>query len=269
MKQKFTELFKKHGYYFLAGACVIALASAIGIISATTPDNNAVQNAAGFTDAQTEEIMEETMENPEGVAASSGLDYTEGYNADEIQDIITQIEEAQAENTNTEIAANEEENVSDTDDAISTAAEAAAIAEINAFDESQTLNWPLSGSILLDYSMNTTTYFKTLNQYKVNPGLLIAADINSEVHCAYSGTVESITGDAELGQVVTINIGNDFRTIYGQLKDISVAEGEVVAAGNLIGHVAAPTKYYIDEGSHLYFGLTKDEIPTDPKLFLQ
>lgn len=266
MKQKFTELFKKNGYYFLAAICIVALAAAIGIISTNTAKDDAAENAAGFTDAETDGFTENTEENQEEVAANSGLDYTDGYDADQIQDIIKQIEEGQlADNTS-----DTEQNTENDTNAEETAAQAAnAQATANAFDESQKLTWPLSGSILLDYSMNTTTYYKTLDQYKCNPGLLIAADINSEVHCAYSGTVESIRGDAEYGMTVTVNMGNDFRAVYGQLKDVAVSEGETVATGNMIGHVAAPTKYFIEEGSHLYFELTKDEIPTDPKLFLQ
>lgn len=293
LKQKFTELFKKNGYYVLAAVCIVALAAAIGIISTTTSDENAAENAAGFTDAQTDAFTDNddanTGENE--VAANSGLDYVEGYDADQIQDIITQLEENQTQNTdssNTNGADSENtssadsgtadsgnnttENTSDAADNTTdtqNAAQTATLASANAFDETQTLSWPLSGSILLDYSMNTTTYFKTLDQYKCNPGLLIAADINTEVHCAYSGTVESISADSEYGQTVTINMGNDFRAVYGQLKDITVSEGDVVPTGSIIGTVAAPTKYYIEEGSHLYFELTKDEIPTDPKVFLQ
>lgn len=269
LKQKFTDLFKKNGYYILAALCIVALAAAIGIISTNTSPKDDAENAAGFTDAQTEEYAENTEEySQDEVAANSGSDDIDGYNADEIQDIVTQIEESKALETGSDDSETSSNAVSDTDpDTQSQAANAAVTG--NAFDESQTLAWPLSGTILMDYSMNTTTYYKTLDQYKCNPGILIGADINSEVRCSYSGTVESIRGDSEHGQMVTVNMGNDFRAVYGQLKDIAVSEGEYIAAGNLIGHVAAPTRYYTEEGSHLYFELTKDEIPTDPKLFLQ
>jgi len=284
LKQKITDLFKNNGYYFLAAACIIALAAAIGIISTNTSKEDSAENAAGFTDAQTDEMTENTQENNEEVAANSGLDYTDGYDADQIQDIITKIEEGQAAaNENTQTGTGSDTNTqtaADTNDNTQTAADstgntsgenaaAASAQTANAFDESQHLAWPVYGDLLMDYSMNTTTYFKTLDQYKCNPGLLIAADVNSEVHCAYSGTVESIRGDSEHGQTVTVNMGNDFRAVYGQLKDISVSEGDTVATGSLIGHVAEPTKYFIEEGSHLYFELTKDEIPADPKVFLE
>ena len=38
--------------------------------------------------------------------------------------------------------------------------------------------------------------------------------------------------------------------------------------GGLIGYVIEPTKYYCEEGSNLYFKLTKDGAPVDPFLFL-
>lgn len=255
LKERFTDLLKKNGFYVLAAVCVIALAAAIGIVSTNTSDtkDDMSQNAAGFTDADTKDFSENTGETGNEVAANSGLDYTEEYNADEIQEIITQIEESKANET----------------EAAEDATVANASANLNAFDDTQKLTWPVYGSVLLDYSMKTTTYFKTLDQYKCNPGLLIASDINTEVHCAYSGTVESVKADAEHGMYVVINMGNDYRAIYGQLKDVNLAEGDTVPTGALIGTIAQPTKYFVEEGSHLYFEVTKDETPVDPKLYLQ
>ena len=71
-----------------------------------------------ITDAQTDAFTDNddanTGENE--VAANSGLDYVEGYDADQIQDIITQLEENQTQNTdssNTNGA--DSENTSSTD----------------------------------------------------------------------------------------------------------------------------------------------------------
>lgn len=270
LKQKFTELFKNNGYYVLAALCIVALAAAIGIISASTSDEMTSETAADFANAQTEALTDNDDDAQEEIAANSGLDYVEGYDADQIQDIITQLEEntqendAAANNTDDRLSADQS-----TGDDTSAAAATAAAAQTSFFDESQTLSWPLTGDILLDYSMSTTTYFKTLDQYKCNPGLLITADVNTEVHCAFGGTVESITNDAEYGQMVTIDMGNDFKAVYGQLKDICVLEGDTVPKGSIIGTVAEPTKYYTEEGSHLYFELSKDDIPADPKVFFE
>ena len=65
-----------------------------------------------------------------------------------------------------------------------------------------------------------------------------------------------------------MKIGNGYELTYGQLKEVSVKEGDVVEDGGLIGYVSEPSKYYCEEGSNLYFKLTKDGTPVDPFLFL-
>ena len=89
------------------------------------------------------------------------------------------------------------------------------------------------------------------------------------VNAAYEGTVASVTNDAALGTVVTIDMGNGYQASYGQLKDVTVEAGNIVEKGQTIGTVAQPTKYFGEEGSHLYFQLTKDGQPTDPKTFME
>ena len=62
--------------------------------------------------------------------------------------------------------------------------------------------------------------------------------------------------------------GNGYQAIYGQLTDLDVAEGDSVEKGEIIGYVAAPTKYYSEEGSNLYFAMKKDGEPIDPIAYL-
>lgn len=42
--------------------------------------------------------------------------------------------------------------------------------------------WPMEGNVILDYSMDSTVYFATLDQYKYNPAVIIAGDVNSKVY---------------------------------------------------------------------------------------
>ena len=80
------------------------------------------------------------------------------------------------------------------------------------FKEGDSLNWPVEGSILLDYSMDSTTYFATLDQYKYNPALLIQSDVGTDVCAAASGIVESITETDETGITVTMDIGGGYQS---------------------------------------------------------
>ena len=136
------------------------------------------------------------------------------------------------------------------------------------FSEDATLSWPAAGTILMDYSMDGTVYFKTLNEYKYNPALIIGSEAGNPVVASAKGIVESIAMNEETGTTLTMNIGNNYELIYGELKEVAVSEGEVVEQGQLLGYVSEPTKYYCEEGSNLYFAMKKDGKPIDPIAYL-
>ena len=145
---------------------------------------------------------------------------------------------------------------------------AAAAIPVVDFTEDTLMIWPLSGDILLDYSMDQTTYYPTLDVYKYSPGIVISAAEGSEVLAAANGTVESIRQDAETGTTVTLDMGNGYRASYGQLENVLVQEGQTVGQSTILGYVALPTKYYSVEGANLYFAMSKDGTPIDPIMYL-
>lgn len=137
------------------------------------------------------------------------------------------------------------------------------------FGDEDTLAWPIVGNVLINYSMDKTVYFPTLEQYKYNPAIIIAAVEGETITAAANGKVNRVYTDPELGNVVVMELGNGYEITYGQLKDITVSEGGFVNKGDIIGSVAAPTKYYVVEGCNVYFKLTKDGVAVDPMTKLQ
>lgn len=136
------------------------------------------------------------------------------------------------------------------------------------FGEDTEMVMPVEGEVIKPFSMDTTIYFETLDQYKCNPAMLIQADVNQEVVAAFGGEVESIQEDTVNGTIITIDMGNGYKAVYGQMKDLDVKEADKIVKGQALGCVSEPTKYYTEEGSHLYFGMTKDETPVDPENYL-
>ncbi len=136
------------------------------------------------------------------------------------------------------------------------------------FGEEAKLQWPIAGNVLLNYSMDKTIYFQTLQQYKYNPSIVIGATQGTSVACAANGMVKSIFKDSQTGLTVVMNLGDGYELSYGQLQDVTVEEGDFVEAGAFIGKVAAPTKYYTVEGTNVYFKLTKDGEPVNPLNYL-
>ena len=139
--------------------------------------------------------------------------------------------------------------------------------EVN-FSEETLMEWPIHGNILVDYSMDSTVYFPTLDQYRLSPAIAVQADEGAPVMSAVNGTVYSVEETAKTGTTVTMELGNGYQAVYGQLKDLNVSEGDTVKKGAIIGYVNAPTKYYSEEGSNLYFAMKKDGKPIDPIAYL-
>ena len=132
------------------------------------------------------------------------------------------------------------------------------------FREEDGLVWPIVGDVLINYSMDKTIYFPTLQQYKYNPAIVIAATRGESITAAANGRVTSVEYDPVIGNMVVMDLGNGYELTYGQLENITVSEGSYVSVGDGIGTVASPTKYYSLEGTNVYFKLTKDGEPVNP-----
>lgn len=132
------------------------------------------------------------------------------------------------------------------------------------FNDNDPLVWPVVGNILVNYSMDKTIYFPTLDQYKYNPAIVIQANEGDMITAAAAGKVTSVFKDPQIGNAVTMDLGNGYEITYGQLEGILVSEGSYVSVGDMIAQVAAPTKYYSVEGCNVYFKLTKNGEPVNP-----
>ena len=207
---------------------------------------------------------EENMEN----RITEDTDETEDFSAEETEesdfygeeteDTLKNTEETAGAGTETQVMENETESAS---------AEAASAPNLNFSEETQ-MEWPVNGNILLDYNMDQTVYFPTLDQYKLSPAISVKAVEGAPVLASVQGTVYEIEENVQTGTTVTMELGSGYQAIYGQLKDLAVEEGQTVEKGTVIGYIAAPTKYYSEEGSNLYFAMKKDGEPIDPIAYL-
>lgn len=200
----------------------------------------------------------------------------------EIPGVTTGINNSIGQNKDTSTEKEEEEENTAGEDAISQenlADEAAMAADAGleenveqmpeeehslSFGAGDTLVWPVAGNVIINYSMDKTTYFATLEQYKYNPSIVIEAAEGDAILAAAAGKVTDVFYDEEIGNAVKVDIGNGYEITYGQLKEIQVSVGSYMEAGTTVGYVAAPTKYYSVEGSNVYFALTKDGEPVNP-----
>lgn len=136
------------------------------------------------------------------------------------------------------------------------------------FTESSLMEWPVNGQVLIDYNMENTVYFPTLNVYKLNPAIAVSSKVGEPVTAAANGKIAAITENEETGVTVTVDMGNGYRAVYGQLKNLQMKENDYISAGGVLGYISEPTKYYTKEGANLYFAMEKDGIPLDPMQYL-
>lgn len=205
-------------------------------------------------------LFEESLEMTENIEKNEG-----GVDADILAD-----EAAMAADAQSELEAAGNAQISDEELTLQQEAAAATENQVSApqvtysIQAGENLVWPIIGEVLIDYSMDATVYFATLQQYKYNPGVVVEAAEGDVITANASGIVTEIFYDEELGNGVKVDIGRGYTAVYGQLKDIQVQEGSVVSVGNVLGYVAAPSKYYSVEGTNVYFALEKDGQSVDP-----
>ena len=279
------SFFRKNGFYVMALvliAGILAISGIAGYVSGQSERNQA-ENAAEFKDraAGTASNEAKLAESEEAVA-----DEMTGYNADLVQKILSMIENgtlaledfeeegsmngtaeasakdaAAAENESAEVA--EDEPEADTEEA-----EMAGNVLNAGYSSENAMSWPVRGEVIMDYSMDKTIYYPTLQEYKCNPSILIQSEEGTDVAAAFSGTVADVYHDAQLGTVVEMSLGNGYEAYYGQLENVDVAVGDTVRQGQIIGTVSTPTRFYSIEGSHLNFRVTRDGEPGDPLDYL-
>ena len=129
------------------------------------------------------------------------------------------------------------------------------------YDGSESLMWPLRGNIVREFSMDTTVYYETLNEYKVSPEMLIEGNEDDKIIACYRGKITDVGSDPVIGNYITIDLGGGFLVT---LKDITAHLGEAVQAGDVVATLSTPTKYNTEEGTALYLKITKDGTPVDP-----
>ena len=83
----------------------------------------------------------------------------------------------------------------------------------------------------MSYSMDRTVFFQTLEQYQYNPAMVVSGEVGETIKASAAGIVTNIEEKAETGTTVTLDMGNGYNAVYGQLTDVPLAIGDHVNAG--------------------------------------
>ena len=137
------------------------------------------------------------------------------------------------------------------------------------FTEDANMHWPVLGDVVMDFAMDRLVYDITLDQWRTNDRLAIAAQRGDAVRAAAAGVVIDIQDSRQFGPTVVIDHGNGWVTTYSQLDpDKAVSIGDVVTRGQIIGTVGSPSIFGSLLGYHVNFAITNDNAPINPHTLL-
>ncbi len=264
-------------YMIAAGVCIVSAVSLFAIYDnvwkADTTDEYIVDLTEIEEAGKSNETVDEKKEVATNNAKAENFENEDIFGWDNVMDATDEVMDAEdearlgegdAEDEKVHIVMVDEEELQE---AITTEAITKPISL--SFEEKDKLVWPVNGNVVLNYSMDKSIYFSTLKQYRYNPALIIASEEGSPVLSAARGQVIHMEEQSETGTTLTMDLGNDYKLTYGQLKDICVEAGEVVEQGQVIGYVAAPSKSYSVEGDNLYLKLARSNQAVNPMEYLQ
>jgi murein DD-endopeptidase MepM/ murein hydrolase activator NlpD len=255
-RHKFTKWNKEKVSLYASALLVVGVCAVSGIYAGSqSPSKKQIIDLESLEEEEQAQNSDEEGEEvtlPVTVSTQSALpaDESEGETAQETMPDMT---------GDVEVAAYPVETVEETADTA-----VRANAAVLHFDGENGLSWPVIGNVILDYSMEERTYLATLNQYCYYPAIAISATEGTPVNAAAAGRVTKIGVNEEIGQYVIMDLGDGYQATYGQLENLTLEQGDTISKGQIIGYVAAPTKYYSLEGTNLYFQLEQDDNPVNP-----
>lgn len=125
------------------------------------------------------------------------------------------------------------------------------------------LAWPVEGKVFEKFGRQRNPKFAT---YTVNNGIKIQVAPGTPVRAVFQGTVLFAQWFKGYGNLIILDHGNRVFTLYGNLKQSSVAAGDRIATGQTIAGVGESEE---TATGHLYFEVRHDNRPEDPQKWLR
>lgn len=295
---KFRGFLRTKGFYVALGTGIVAFVAMLVVYNYSVTNeeidsksaidlNQPVESEESIEDSGLEQVQDEKTSDSNDVAGATDADKEAVENQVVTKETDTNTTEAVTDvNSDMAVAETDKETAEDSEGmADETDEDSAVLASSDAtgvdftedtvlytaleYNGEQNLVWPVTGNVILPYSMDTTVYYQTLDAYKCNPGILIEASEGDDVFAAYEGIISSIEETKEYGTVVTVTMGNGYEAKYGQLMNVCVSEGDMVSVSQAIGEVAPVSSYFAEEGTNLYFQINKDDEPVNPMDLIQ
>lgn len=265
MKEKVNQMFKDKLFLVMLVLGLLTIVAAAGVVT-MQKGNGQEQNPYMDIQGAQQYLAEESAADSQTMVAG------DSNAADQRDEMLAEGNSGSEENgnppdTNRQIAEGSPDNDMDAEPVDSGLNAATAL--VLDFNGGSKMEWPVRGNVILDYSMESTIYFPTLDQYQCNPALIIQGETDTPVYAPANARVLEVGTNEEIGNYLKLDLGNEYTSVCGQLKDVAVAAGEYLEQGQLLGYVAEPTKYYSIEGANLFLELMHQDKPVDPLDYLE
>lgn len=135
----------------------------------------------------------------------------------------------------------------------------------NFINKNSGFTMPIDGEIIGNHSSGELVKYEALGEWRTHDGIDIAGEAGAEIKAAADGKVTSVTKDPLWGTVVEISHEDGITSIYSGLSpEVSVAAGDEVKAGDIIGTLGETNLAEVDKVSHLHFAMKENGKFIDP-----
>ena len=260
--QKAEKALAGKGFYMVLLLCLVILGASgyylYRTVNNLTPDQTAENVSGGANVVVTVPPVEEpVLENEADLEVTAPLEEPDNTAEEVLQPVAEPVAEPVEEPVE-ETAAPVEEPVSQ------------PVEDIPAAETVPSLGWPVQGEIVAAFSASELTYNEAMGDWRTHNGMDISAGLGAEVLASAEGVVESIANDPVTGTTLTLTHAGGLATVYGNLDadTLNVAEGDTVAAGQLLACVGSSASGESGTGSFLHFAVTADGQNVDPADYL-
>jgi len=122
--------------------------------------------------------------------------------------------------------------------------------------------WPVRGTLSSAFGVRNSPFTETPVFHQ---GMDIVARAGAPVLASASGVVAKSGYEALYGNVVVVDHGAGYRSVYGHLSSCSVEEGARVNRGEELGKVGSTGR---STGPHLHYEVRVNGLPVNPARFL-
>ncbi|MFQ6610629.1 MAG: murein hydrolase activator EnvC family protein, partial [Fidelibacterota bacterium] len=123
------------------------------------------------------------------------------------------------------------------------------------------LPWPVTGKVVSHFGMRKNNQLNTVTE---NPGIDIGVPAGTEVISILDGIVTNITFLRGFGNVIIIDHGGGYQTVYAHVDNIRVSEKEYINTGTVIAEISKDGT----EPTKLHFEIYGNNVKLDPEKWL-